>query len=371
MRLVSLVLSIIVAVALYFLIVDRTAIKDLLNQENTKIQQDTNLALSGSNDDDKMDNQKSIPNVMIAKSVARDTENNLILRGLTAAIRKVEVRSEISGSIISNPRPKGSMIKTGEVLCEIAAGTRYVTLSEAKVRLLEAEKKARVLASLGEKGYSTETSNLTQKTILEAAKASLARAEYEISRLIIDAPFHGVLENNTAELGSYLTKGSLCATIIDLSKVKLIGYVPEVRIREISVGADARGKTVSGISTKGKVSFISKQADPVTKTFQVEITADNLKSQIRDGETVEIKIELSPNKAHLLPQSVLTLNDEGLPGVKVVVENKVEFFSVSILRDEVDGLLLIGLPETIDVITVGQEFVVDGQAVDTTYEKKK
>ena len=158
---------------------------------------------------------------------------------------------------------------------------------------------------------------------------------------------------------------------IDLSKVKLIGYVPEVRIREISVGADARGKTVSGISTKGKVSFISKQADPVTKTFQVEITADNLKSQIRDGETVEIKIELSPNKAHLLPQSVLTLNDEGLPGVKVVVENKVEFFSVSILRDEVDGLLLIGLPETIDVITVGQEFVVDGQAVDTTYEKKK
>ena len=49
----------------------------------------------------------------------------------------------------------------------------------------------------------------------------------------------------------------------------------------------------------------------------------------------------------------------------------IKFFSVSILRDEVDGLLLIGLPETIDVITVGQEFVVDGQAVDTTYEKKK
>ena len=71
------------------------------------------------------------------------------------------------------------------------------------MRLLEAEKKSNVVQSLGEKGYSTETNKLTQKTILETAKAALARAEYEISKLIIKAPFAGVLENNTAEIGSF------------------------------------------------------------------------------------------------------------------------------------------------------------------------
>ena len=40
---------------------------------------------------------------------------------------------------------------------------RFVTLNEAKMRLLEAEKKSNVVQSLGEKGYSTETNKLTQK----------------------------------------------------------------------------------------------------------------------------------------------------------------------------------------------------------------
>ena len=65
------------------------------------------------------------------------------------------------------------------------AGTRFVTLNEAKMRLLK-QKKSNVVQSLG-KGYSTETNKLTQKTILETAKAALARAEYEISKLIIKA----------------------------------------------------------------------------------------------------------------------------------------------------------------------------------------
>ena len=90
---------------------------------------------------------------------------------------------------------------------------------------------------------------------------------------------------------------------------------------------------------------------------------------IRDGETIEISIQLKSDKAHLLPQSVLTLNDDGALGVRTVMNSTVKFFEVVILRDQVDGLLLTGLPNKIDVITVGQEFVMDGQKVNVTYEK--
>ena len=99
------------------------------------------------------------------------------------------------------------------------------------MRLLEAEKKSNVVQSLGEKKDTAQKRvKLTQKTILETAKASLARAEYEISKLVIKAPFAGVLEDNTSEIGSFLNIGSLCATIIDLSQIKLIGYIPELRL---------------------------------------------------------------------------------------------------------------------------------------------
>ena len=111
-----------------------------------------------------------------------------------------------------------------------------------------------------------------------------------------------------------------------------------------------------------------KPVDPVTKTFRVEILADNNDEIIRDGETIEIRINLENNIAHLLPQSVLTLNDDGDIGVRTVIDNKVKFFEVDILRDQENGLLVTGLPKKIDVITVGQEFVLNGQNVNVSYE---
>ena len=367
MRVISIIVAIIVAISLYFLFVDRNSLINFLAKFQNEEEIETNLEIDQQISEKKSD-KSQLPFVIVKSSVAEKTDNILVLRGRTEAIRKVEVRAEVNGGVISEPRLKGSRIKKNETLCEIAAGTRFVTLNEAKMRLLEAEKKSNVVQSLGEKGYSTETNKLTQKTILETAKAALARAEYEISKLIIKAPFAGVLENNTAEIGSFLNVGSLCATIIDLSEIKLIGYIPELKIREISLGSYAYGTTVSGITTKGKVSFISKQADRVTKTFRVEILADNNDELIRDGETIQIQINLESNKAHLLPQSVLTLNDEGDLGVRTVVNKTVEFFKVKILRDQKNGLLLTGLPDNVDVITVGQEFVVDGQKVNISYE---
>ena len=64
----------------------------------------------------------------------------------------------------------------------------------------------------------------------------------------------------------------------------------------------------------------------------------------------------------------MTLNDAGELGVRTVIDKKVEFFKIKILRDQKNGLLVKGLPNTVDVITVGQEFVIDGQEVNISYE---
>ena len=70
--------------------------------------------------------------------------------------------------------------------------------------------------------------------------------------------------------------------------------------------------------------------------------------------------------AHLLPQSVLTLNDDGVLGVSSVVDGAVKFLPVTIASDTREGVWVLGLPLSVDVITVGQEYVTDGQAVDAT-----
>ncbi len=368
MKLLSLLAVLVVSLFLYILILERDKLITFLNlfSNSTK----ANNTIEKTVAKIKAKPLEAAVRVSASKSFSKNVKTDLILRGQTTAIRKVDVKAELNGSIISEPRSKGSIIKKDDLLCEIEKGVKFSSLNESKVRLQEAETKAAVVKSLGEKGYSTETNSLNQQTILESARANVAKAEYEISKLQIRAPFSGILENNTAELGSFLTQGSLCATLIDLSSIKLIAYIPESQINLVSVGSKSRGTTASGLQTTGRVSFISKSADPVTRTFRVEVTAENSKQQIRDGETVEINIELRTKKAHLLPQSVLTLNEQGQLGVRTVYEKRARFLPVKIVRDQINGVLITGLPEKVIVITVGQEFVNDGQLLNVSYENE-
>ncbi len=206
---------------------------------------------------------------------------------------------------------------------------------------------------------------------IESAAASVARAQIEIDRLTITAPFGGVLESDTAEFGALLGAGNAhCATVLQLDPIKIVGFVPEIDVARTSLGATATARLVDGQTVSGQVTFVSRSADTVTRTFQVEIEVANPDLTIRDGQTAEIAIEAEGAMAHLLPQSVLTLDDDGTLGVRIVNDaSQAEFRAVSLLRDTREGIWLTGLPDTFSVITVGQEYVTKGVPVAPTFQE--
>ena len=208
--------------------------------------------------------------------------------------------------------------------------------------------------------------------MIEAAMASVASAEKEIERLDIHAPFAGILESDTAELGSLLQPGSLCATVIQLDPIKLVAFVPETQVNRVAVGAVANARLAAGGDTlTGLVKFLSRSADPTTRTFRVEIDVANPDLNIRDGQTAEITIVAPGARAHLLPASALTLNEEGKLGLRTVSDdNRVAFLPTSVLRDTDQGMWLTGLPDDINVIIVGQEFVTQGVRVDPSFQEQ-
>ena len=351
--------------------------------------------------------------VVAVHSRARIVENAVVLRGQTEADRQVDVRAETSGKVVSEPLRKGAFVKAGDQLCRLEPDTRELSLAEAKARLAEAlarvpESRARLeeaqarlseaeinenaASRLSEEGFASETrvaatqaalrsaeaavesarSNLeTTRANIQSAEAAVASAELEIDRLTITSPFGGVLESDTAELGGLLQPGALCATVIQLNPMKLVGFVPETGVDRIETGASATARLASGQRVEGKVIFLSRAADPETRTFRVEIEVPNPDLEIRDGQTADIMIAAEGKKAHKLPQSALTLNDEGTLGVRLVTADGTgtRFTPVSILRDTPDGAWMTGLPEKADVIIIGQEYVTDGVAVDPAFRE--
>ncbi len=198
----------------------------------------------------------------------------------------------------------------------------------------------------------------------------MAAAEKEIDRLTISAPFSGLLETDTAELGSLLQPGDECATVIQLNPMMLVGFVPETDVARVEVGTRAGAALASGDRVEGKVTFLSRAADPSTRTFRVEIEVPNADLTLRDGQTAEIVIEAEGREAHLVPQSSLTLDDAGALGVRIVDEDsRVAFLPVTLLRDTPDGIWLDGLPDQAEVIVIGQEYVTDGVQVNATYQE--
>ena len=206
---------------------------------------------------------------------------------------------------------------------------------------------------------------------VQSAEAAVAAAETEIERLTITAPFGGLLETDTAELGALMQPGQVCATVLQLDPIRIVGFVPEAQVDRVALGAEAGAELVSGRTVTGTVTFVARSADPQTRTFRVEITADNPDLAIRDGQTAEIAIEAEGAPAHLLPASALTLDDAGRLGVRVARADPergdvAAFVPVELVRDTPRGVFVTGLRDEARVIVVGQEYVTDGVAIDVT-----
>lgn len=205
---------------------------------------------------------------------------------------------------------------------------------------------------------------------VQAAEAGVAAARKELSRTVLAAPFAGLLETDSAEMGSLLQPGALCATVIQLDPIKIVGFVPETEVDRVTVGARAGARLVNGTEVIGRVTFLSRSADPQTRTFRTEIEVANADLAVRDGQTADILIAASGAKAHLLPASALTLNDDGRLGVRVVSPDQTAaFVGVDLLRDTAGGVLVTGLDDNADVIVIGQEYVTDGVPVTPTYRE--
>lgn len=322
--------------------------------------------------------------VVAVDSRAQAVDSAVLARGLTEAMRQVEMRAETGGRVVSPPLRRGASVAEGDALCVLDPGTRpaqlaeaQARLAEARARLAEAEINDRAARTLSEGGFASETRVAATVAAVESARAGVAGAEADVAaiardidRLTVRAPFAGVLETDTAELGALLQPGTACATVIELDRIKLVGFVAEADVDRVAVGALAGARLVSGREVTGQVTFVARSADPLTRTFRVEVTVDNPDRAIRDGQTAEMLIAAEGTSAHLLPASALTLDDDGRLGLRIVDAGQTaRFVPVALLRDTEQGVWLTGLPDQATVIVVGQEFVTDGTALSVTLQE--
>ena len=230
--------------------------------------------------------------------------------GFTEADKFVQVRAEVGGRVVEVPVKQGDFVKKGDLICQL-----YIAGREAYPKIV--------------------------------------------------APFSGYLETVNVDSGDYLNLGGICASLIDPDPMLLIADIAEKEIAQVKLGSIAKAKLISGREIQGEVAFIATSADKNTRTFRVEISVANSDRTIRDGVSAEIFIQGSSLPARRISPAILSLNEQGKLGIRVVnTKNEVEFRAIEIMEDTTEGLWISGLPASARIITLGQEYVFQGQVVE-------
>ena len=341
-------------------------------------------------------------------------DQSIELQGQTTHNKKIDVKSETTGNITNITFSRGDKVSKGDDLIKISIENREELLNSAKKDLerlnkeLELNEKNKInrlsqnkeliklyeiefasAKQLIDKGLSSKSKlslasfNLanarsdkediminfeSQKSNIEAqianVRSQLKNIELDIENTFINAPFAGIISNKMVEESEYITPGNPLFTIIDLNPIKIQGYLSEFDVNKVNLGTKAIIENTNGVKKNGTISFISPSAETSTRTFEITIEADNSDLSFKSGITTKITIAGSELKAHKIPPSILTLQDDGTVGVKAVNDdNIVIFYPTTSVKDTIDGIWVSGLPDKVNLIVTGQEYVAVGESI--------
>lgn len=289
----------------------------------------------------------------------------VIIPGRTQAFRTVDVRSQVRGPVGKILIARGQPVKEGDVILGIDPQARQEKLAEARAKVAQRTMEFDAASKLEDRGFSSRVRLNEARAMLEEARAELRQAELDVMNLEIRAPFDGILEDRPAEVGDFLEVGGLAARVVDLDPIRVVAYAAERDVAMLDRGAKGHTRLIDGTVVEGTISYVAATAETNTRTFRVEMEVPNPDSRIVDGVTAELRLPIAQKLAHKVMPSVLTLADSGAIGVKIVdSDDVVRFVPATILGSAPDGgVWLGGLPDRITLITVGQDFVAEGQKV--------
>lgn len=152
--------------------------------------------------------------------------------------------------------------------------------------------------------------------------------------------------------------------MIELNPLLIVGDLPESEAGKLRIGAPATAVLLSGQSLNGRVRYVSRDADPQTRTYRVEVAVANPSMSIRsglfgDGEDLR-GLGARPTRCRSRPSCTPRA---ARASRYVLPTNQVAFAPVTVIEEEPGGVWVAGLAGPVRVITVGQSYVAEGQKV--------
>lgn len=307
---------------------------------------------------------RKVMTVQVREMRAREIPREVVLSGMTQPSRSVDLRAETAGRIIRVADQRGKAVRKGDVIAEIEMNDREERLEQARAALEQARFEFEAVQRLREEGLRSDAQVAQARAVLRGAEQAVRAMEVDIRNTRLTAPFNGILQERMVEEGDYVGLGDPVARLIDLDPLVVEGEATEFEIDYLEIGEIGHARLREGLTLDGLLRYVAGEADPMTRTFTVELEVDNPGSKVPAGLTAQLAVETERVPAYEISPALISISDEGTFGVKIVDEsNTVRFYEADIVKTAPESIWLTGLPESIRLITVGQGFTQPGDTV--------
>jgi membrane fusion protein, multidrug efflux system len=350
------------------------------------------LLLAACDGDKKAATEPLAPAVTVVAVAADEIRPSISFTGRVQAQDKVELRARVEGFLEKRLFNEGKDVKEGDLLFVIEQAPYKASIDEIKANIEKAQAALKLAdAEIERQSTLVERQAGTQQRLdvatakqgdargeLAGQKASLEKAELQLSYTEIRAPLAGRIGRATVSVGNFVgpSTGPL-ATIVRQDPIYVTFPVTQREMLEFRKEQQAgpvdpviyiRLADGSRYAHPGKVDFVDVTVNQGTDTVQVRAVFPNPDRVLVDGQLVSVVAEVGKAQASLvIPQQAIQIDQSGAFVLVVDKASKVEVRRVEVTQGAGQSLTVTkGLQAGEKVITEGVQKVRPGQVVQTT-----
>jgi len=317
--------------------------------------------------------------VLTAKAVQKDVPQLVQTVGNVEAYSTVEVRPQVSGTLLKVSFAEGQDVEAGQLLFTIDPQPFDLAVRQAEAQLAkdtaQADNAEAIRARnddllkrgiIAPQDYQTSASQAASlKATVKADQTNIESAKLQLQYTKITAPVSGRTGALMVHEGTLLRTSDTSAMVIinQVTPIRVVFGVPgqyltQVRSAQaaspLAVTARAAGSTDA--LSRGDISFLDNTVDVSTGTLKVKGTFPNGDRRLWPGEIVEVSLQLTvASHAVVVPAAAVQNGQQGQYVYVVNADRTVAFLPVQVsLRNGDDVVVTTG-------VKVGEEIVTDGQ----------
>jgi len=244
--------------------------------------------------------------------------------GTLNATKTTVLKTEMTGKykLLVNPRTRrpfalGDVVENGQVIIQLedAEYVNGIGLEAKKLNLEISEQNMKKQESLYEKGGVTQLDFRNSEVSYTNAKDAFERANLQLAKMKVLAPFRGVITDLPAITNStQVATGTSVVSLMDYSIMTVEVNLPEKYITDVAIDQMVRimNYTLPNDTLTGSVKELSPAISTETRTFKGVIQVANPELKLRPGMFAKADIVLArKDSVIVIPKDIIISGQRG------------------------------------------------------------